>query len=966
MTPERFEEVRLAFDALMEHSPAEREAVLEKIGEEDQDLRNEVERLLAASGREYPLLDRQAAAHLLGLAAQQVPLEGRQVGAYRVIRRIAAGGMGTVFEAHRADDVFAKRVAVKVCAATLVGETIRDRFQRERQILARLEHSNIARILDGGTTDEGSPYFVMEYVDGLPLDRYVEEHRLGLEERLRLFCEVCHAVAYAHRNLVVHRDLKPSNILVDAAGCVKLLDFGIAKLLAEGTEVAPAVGTRTLLRALTPEYAAPEQVRGDPVTTATDVYALGVVLYELLTGQRPYRVTRSAPSEWEHAILEQEPVRPSARVASRLGAGESEARDEAAAIGPQPRQLRRRLRGDLDRIVLKALQKEPERRYASAEALAADIRRHLEGLPVSAHGDSLTYRGAKFVRRHRVGVAAAALIFLSLFAGLVGTTAQARRASREARKAAAVKDFLKSLFSASDPAQAQGKERTARQLLENGARRIETELKDQPEVQSEVARLIAAVYQGLGDYDRAASLLRADIDRRRNLDGAQSVELAQSLAGLADAFYEQGRFDEAAPIYDEALAIQRARRGQLSPEVAELLWDIAGVKRSLGDLDAAEALQKQSLAIYSQTKGSDSKEAMSVRESLAITYAHRDRFGDAAAAMEPVIAWCDRHYGPDHPDTLNARYNRAGYLVPLDRTAEPSRIAEDVIARQRRVLGARHARLALSLRLLARARGAAGHAEDAQAPIAEALAIHRASLGPTNPQVAVDLAWQGAIEAEAGRLVEAERDCRQAVALVDGQKDVGPINLGNVRSLAGGVFAEAGRLEEADRQLSQAVAIFREERRSGILLGRALDALGDAARRRGQKARAAEIARQALSILEKSGGSDHPAVALARAHAGATLWSAGETAEGERLLRAGVESLQRKFPDGHFELASARFLLGEALAKSGRATEARPLLQQSLEWRQTHLGAADPRTAAARRALLSGPDSRKKPSRSVE
>src|SRR5262245_37754212 len=233
MTPERFEEIRLAYDSVLEHSPAERLALLEKIGREDADLRKEVERLLAARERETALLDGPAAAHLLGLTATDTSPEGRPVGAYRIVRRIAEGGMGVVYEAHRADDVFAKKVAIKICSATLVGETIRDRFRRERKILARLEHPKIARILDGGTTEEGSPYFVMEFVDGLPLDRWVRERRLGLEDRLRLFCDVCEAVAYAHRNLVVHRDLKPSNILVDAGGGVKLLDFGISKLLAE-------------------------------------------------------------------------------------------------------------------------------------------------------------------------------------------------------------------------------------------------------------------------------------------------------------------------------------------------------------------------------------------------------------------------------------------------------------------------------------------------------------------------------------------------------------------------------------------------------------------------------------------------------------------------------------------------------------------------------------------------------------
>lgn len=966
MTPERFEEIRLAFCALVEHPPGEREALLARIGDEDPDLRKEVERLLAANDREHPVLDGGAAASLLGLAAEPESLEGRQVGAYRVVRRIAEGGMGTVFEAHRTDDVFAKRVAVKVCKATLVGETIRDRFRRERQILARLEHPNIARILDGGTTEEGAPYFVMEYVDGLPLRRFVEERHLGFEECLRLFCEVCDAVAYAHRNLVVHRDLKPSNILVDAACRVKLVDFGIAKLLAEETEPARD-GTRTLLRVMTPEYAAPEQVRGDPVTTATDVYALGILLYELMTGQRPYRVAGLAPSEWERAVLEQEPARPSARAASRPRTDKSGALEGAAAFRLQPRQLRRRLRGDLDGIVLKALQKEPERRYASAEALASDIRRHLQGLPVSARGDTLAYRGLKFLRRHRVGATAAALVLLALIGGLIGTSWQAQRAAREARKAAAVKDFLKSLFSASDPAHAQGKERTAKQLLEDGARRIETELKNQPDVQSEVARLIAAVYLGLAEYERAAPLLRADVERRRRLDGPHSVGVAESLTQLADVLYDQGRFDEAAPMYEEALSIQRARRGERSPEVAELLWDIAGVKRNRGDLAAAEALQKQSLAIYRETRGEDSGDATAVRESLAITYADSDHYQDAAAINEPVVQWRERHYGADHPHTLNARYNQATYLVALGQPADASRIVEDVVARQRRVLGARHDRLAVSLRLLARALDGAGRGEDALAPIAEALAIHRDSLGPNHWHVALDLVWQAVIEAGTGRLPEAERDCGEALSRLDRQKDVGQVNLANVRSLAGSVLAEAGRLEEADEQLSQAVAVFRGAQRSGIWFGHALDALGDVTRQRGQTGRAARLAEEALAVLERSGGADHPAALLARVHFGAASCAAGQAASGEGLLRAGLEGLSRKFPAaGHRDLATAQFLFGEALSRSGRAAEARPLLQQALDWREKHLGAGDPRTAAVRRTLFSEADSRKNPPQSAD
>ena len=685
------------------------------------------------------------------------------------------------------------------------------------------------------------------------------------------------------------------------------------------------------------EYAAPEQVRGEAVTTATDVYALGVLLYELLAGARPYGVARGSAGELERAILEQEPARPSDRA-------------RTASPGAPGRDRRRRLRGDLDRIVLRALQKDPERRYPSAEALANDIHRHLEGLPVSARGDGFAYRLSKFLRRHRVVTSAAAVVILSLVGGLVAATVEARRAQREARKAEAVKDFLQSLFSASDPAQAQGRQRTARELLDDGARRIETELPDQPEVQSEVARLIASTYHGLGEYDRAASLLRADLDRRRHLDGPRSTAAAESLTQLADVLYDQGRVDPAAPLYEEALAIQRDRRGERSPEVAELLWDIAGVKRNHGDLGAAERLQNQALAIDVETRGEDSREAAAVRESLAITYADGDRYAEAAAIQQPVVAWRERHSGPDHPQTLIARYNHATYLLALGRATEVAPVAQDLVARQRRVLGPRHADLATSLRLLARALDATGRSEEARAPIAEAVAIHRESHGPRHLLFSLDIAWQAAIDASSGRAEEARREVREAIGIVDAHPAQGAI-VAYIRSTAGGALAEAGDLDGADAQLSLALVGFRALHREGIWYGRALDALADVTRRRGQPARAAELAQQALGIIERSGGADHPASLLARVHAGAALWAAGQGDAGEPLLRSGLEALASAFPAGHPDLATARFLLGDALARTGRAPEARPLLAAALEWRRSHYGPADARTAEVRRPL---------------
>jgi serine/threonine-protein kinase len=936
LDPERWRRLSSVLDAALDLPPEARSRYLDAACQGDESLRRQVEELLQAEAAAGGFLAAPAAERAAPLVVEMMgplaeassaepPPAGRMVGAYRLLGPLGEGGMGTVHLAERADGQFEQQVAIKLLRHGLHSPEAQRRFLLERQILARLEHPAIARLLDGGVTEHGVPFFVMERVEGSPVTTHCRERQLGIADRLRLFLEICDAAQYAHRNLIVHRDLKPSNILVDSAGHVKLLDFGIAKLLADSDDTVPVEATRTLLQALTPEYAAPEQVRGDAITTATDVYSLGVLLYELLTGERPYRVPRGTNVELERAILEQEPARPSARDA--------------------------RLRGDLDWIVLKALQKEPERRYASPEALATDLRRHLAGLPVSARADTLAYRARKFVRRHRLGVVAAGLLLLSLVGGLVGTSWQARRAQREARKAEAVKEFMKSLFAASDPAEAQGKERTARQLLDDGAKRIETELADQPEVQSEVARMIAATYHGLGEYDRALPLLQADLERRRRLDGPRSIAAAETVTQLADLHYDQGHIAEAGPLYEQALAIRR-EHGERSPEVAELLWDLGGIKRNSDDLAGAEQVDTQALQLYIETKGADSKEATWVRESLAIIYAQAGRAGEAVALEQPVAAWRETHDGPDHPTTLIARYNLTTFLLRVGRLAEAAPIIEDVVERQRRVLGPRHDRLAGSLRTLARIRDAAGQSEEALPPIAEAIGIHREKFGPGHLQVAIDLLNQATIESHTARLAEAERDVRQALALEKKASGTAATDLAAAHWLTGLVLAEVGRLAEADEELSQAVAAFRAQQPSQALaLAWALDTLCDVALRLGQPPRAAALGEEAMAILGRSDSKDHPATALARAHAGAALWANGQPGEGENLLREGVTQLQRQFPAGHRDLATAQSLLGAALAGSGRTTEAQPLLQEALRWRQAHLGPADPRTAAVRRLL---------------
>src|SRR5215207_8326514 len=470
LTPERWRQVQAVVDAVLDVPSGARAALLDHTCAGDPALRAEAERLVrscddAEGFMEEPAADYAALfmsdAALVDARSDFRPspasAQGALVGPYRIVREAGHGGMGTVYLAERADDQYRKQVALKLVRAGLASEVdVLRRFRDERQILASLDHPGIARLLDGGVTADGVPWFAMEYVAGTPLDRYCDEHGLTVDERLTLFARVCEAVAFAHRNLVVHRDLKPSNVLVTDDGVVKLLDFGIAKLLQPQPQPEREPITQVGPRAMTPEYAAPEQVRGEPVTTATDVYALGAILYALLTGQRAHRLDRRTAAEVERVVCDTNPEPPSVAVTRTIDVGHADGSREritpervSEARGTDSGRLRRRLRGDLDTIVLKALHKDPVRRYASADALLEELRRYRAGLPVQARPDSRLYRIGKFVRRHRLGVAAGAAVLLSLVGGLAGTLWQARAASRaaaaasrEAAKARAVTEFV--------------------------------------------------------------------------------------------------------------------------------------------------------------------------------------------------------------------------------------------------------------------------------------------------------------------------------------------------------------------------------------------------------------------------------------------------------------------------------------------------------------------------------------------
>ena len=592
-TPDEWSRIEAILDEVMDLDAEVRTAVLDRACAGDAVLRAQVERLIAADTDAVQFLETPAMVYAGGLvdaASSQIQSEEREkpgdrIGPYSVIREIGHGGMGRVFLADRADGQFEQLVALKLVRSGQYGSEILGRFLRERQILARLQHPNIARLLDGGVTADGRPYFAMEYVEGEPITAYCDGRGLDVSERLALFALVCDAVQYAHQNLVVHRDLKPSNTLVTSEGQVKLLDFGIAKVLHVEHE-EPGVGP-TLTRLgggpMTPEYAAPEQVRGEAVTTATDVYALGALAYELLTGRGPHQLSSLTAAEVERAVTERDILRPSSavgraaprRTTGTAGAGDDVADGEIApetiaqARGTDRHRLRRQLRGDLDTIVMKALQKEPARRYASAGALVEDVRRYQAGLPIAARRDSVGYRTSKFVRRHAIGVTATMLVLLSLIGGLIGMAWQARVASREAAKAREVSRFLSSLFAVADPARANAADVTALDLLNRGATRIETELAGQPEVQGDMLLLVGRIYRELGVYDRAQPLLERALALRLAGEGRNTEAAAEAMAEFARLCQDKGRPEEAERLQRDVLAMRRNVRRADHAEVAQ-------------------------------------------------------------------------------------------------------------------------------------------------------------------------------------------------------------------------------------------------------------------------------------------------------------------------------------------------------------------------------------------------------------
>jgi serine/threonine protein kinase len=714
---DRWRQIDGLFAEALEKAPEERAPFLAAACEGDDELRRAVEGLLAADESSATFLERPAG-ELLGLVPESVPAPEPaldpevRLGPYRLLRRLGDGGMGTVYLARREDETYERDVAVKLIRSGLQSPDALHRFFAERQILARLEHPNIARLYDGGSTEEGRPYLVMELVEGVPVDEYCDRHALTVDQRLDLFRRICAAVEYAHQNLLVHRDLKPANILVTAGGEPKLLDFGIAKRLEPGAATLPDA-TQTGMRMMTPNYASPEQVRGDAVATTSDVYSLGVLLYELLAGRSPYRLLSGLPHEIEQAICEREPERPSVAL---FRAGPPSTEEVTAGRGTRPQGLRRRLQGDLDNIVLMALRKEPQRRYGSAAQLSRDLENHLQSLPVVARPDTLAYRSRKFLRRHRAGAAAAVVVALLVAGFIVSLIVQGRRLVRERDKARYSLIFLMDTFKDADPYHTKGERLTADEIMTRGAERVARDLARQPDVQAALMDAIGEVERGLGRFERAEPLLARSLVLRRAAFGPNSLEVAESLehlgllkrdradltgserllrgalairrARLGDSDLETARtLDElgvvlvaekepveAETLHREALAIAMRVEGAVGPTVAESLLQLAKAKLAQGNDMAAERVARQALVVERGVLGARDPRLYRVQTDVAVVLTEADSPGEAEPLLRASLKVQRELLGDGHPDVA---VTRAALAAALRRKAEEGGAVEE-------------------------------------------------------------------------------------------------------------------------------------------------------------------------------------------------------------------------------------------------------------------------------------------------
>ncbi len=856
----------------------------------------------------------------------------KEIGPYRILEELGEGGMGVVYLARQVEPV-RRRVALKVIKLGMDTAEVIARFESERQALALMSHTHIAKVLDAGATEQGRPYFVMEPVGGLAITEYCDKHKLGIRERLELFVQVCRAIHHAHQKGIIHRDVKPSNVLVsleDGVSVPKVIDFGVAKATDQRL-TEKTVYTQQGLLIGTPEYMSPEQadLGGVEVDTATDVYSLGVLLYELLVGAVPFNLSSLSYSQIERTIREQEPPKLGTRLSSLGGRASEVAERRRLDI----RSLARRLRGELNWIALKALEKERSRRYASASELAADVERYLKNEPVQARAPSPGYVLRKAVARNKLAVAAGVGFVVLLMAFGVAMALQARRiaweaerATREAATAEQVSNFLEGLFAVSDPGESRGNTITARELLDKGAVKIEEELGDQPLVQARLLHSMGKVYRELGLYQQSSPLLERALELRERELGPEHPNVAASLNTLGAFYTLKGRYAEGEPTLRRAMTIQEKVLGPEHPDLALTLHNLAVLYRNRGKYAEGASLHQRSLAIREKVLGPEHPDVGQSLDNLALLYWEQGQYAQAEPLYLRALAIEEKAMGPDHPDVAFSLNNLAILYRNQGRYFEAEPLYLRALAIEEKALGLDHPSVARSLNNLAVLYRNQGKYAEAEPLYLRALATEEKTLGRGHPSVARSLNNLASLYQFQGRYAEAEPLFLRSLAIRE--KILGPNHPNVASSLTNlaNVYTEQERYSEAEPLYLRATSIRETEQGpEHPRLPWSLHGLANAYRNQNRLSEAEPLYVRALTIREQRLGRSHRDVGwtlhdLAKLYARQGRISEAEDAF-QRALAVREQALGPKHPDVAETLVEYAALLREL----GRGAEAEKL-----------------------------------------
>ncbi len=784
MENEHWEKVSRLFETAHNLKKSERRSFLEKACTGDNNLLKEILSLLDSDSQIHPLLQ----ASVLSNADDETQYIGMQLGAYRIERLIASGGMGQVFLASRQDGMFQKQVAIKIIHMGLQSDNFLKRFQQERQILARLNHPNIANLLDGGFTADGLPYLVMEYVDGSPLHVFIDRYQPNLDRRLSLFLQICEAVNYAHRHLVVHRDLKPGNIFVDTDERIRLLDFGIAKVFDDELTDSSQTLIPEGMIPYTPQYASPEQIKNEHITTVSDVYSLGVILYEMISGQLPYMIRNSKIRNLQSVVLNEIPAKPSIRVPGN---------DRRNKVPYSARQLK----GDLDNICLKALKKEPSLRYESIEQLKNDIIRYRSGLPVSAINDSWRYRTSKFIKRHRLIVGISVLFIIILTSLTYVYTVQLKEkslhAQKEKRKSDQVAGFLTKLFDAAGPQSVKGKEATIVDILKSGAEKIEKDLMEQPEIQAQMFGIIGDVYRRIGLYNKAIDFENKALEKTITLYGMQSEQAARRFYMLGVLFEELNDAKKASRFFNEAKNL--AQFIKIKPKIfkADIITGEADLSYQLGQFTKSDSLYRTAYRLYVEGEDSESVNVANTLNGLASTARRLGRYEDSEKLYLKTLAMRKKILGEDHADVAHTLNHLARLLSTVHRFKEAEIYARQGLAIRLAIYGENHAEVVASMANLANILRSLGELKKSEKYYRKVLPVLKGLFGEKHPYIVGILGSLGGTLYKEGKTDEAEKAFRKSILIARDIFPEGHVSRTNALMGLGNLLLDKNKNKEA-------------------------------------------------------------------------------------------------------------------------------------------------------------------------